>query len=342
MRDITSEKLVKEMHCGWNLGNTLDAFKGEKNESGLLAETCWGNPKTTQEMIDRLIQDGIDIIRIPVTWRGHFAETEGYAIDPIWMNRVKEVVDYAYNRGKFVILNLHHEHWDFPTEENKPEALRRVAALWSQIATFFADYDEHLIFECLNETRKIGTPVEWDGGDEEGRMVIREYMKTFVETIRGLGGNSAMRHLMVSGYATASAYDSLKDVYVPENDDKIIATVHAYTPYEFALKIGGRAEWNHDTEDIDELMRNVDDLFISKGTPVIIGEFGAMSRDNEAERVEWITYYVNAAKKIGAPCVWWDNNLFYGDGELLGMMNREDLSFPFPKLYEAYIQAGTK
>ena len=342
MRDITSTQLVKEMHLGWNLGNTLDAHA--KDVTGLEVETCWGNPKTTQAMIDRLIEDGIDVFRIPVTWRNHFKEEEGYPIDPVWMARVKEVVDYAYNRGKFVILNLHHEHWDFPSEENKPEALRRVKALWTQIGTNFADYDEKLIFECLNETRKIGTPVEWNEGDEEGRRVIRSYMEEFVKTVRGLSGNNPKRHLMVSGYATACAYDSLKEVYVPEKDDKIIATVHAYIPYDFALRIGEgeRKEWNHDTAAIDDMMKNLEELFINKGTPVIIGEFGAMSRDNEEDRCEWVDYYVSAAKKIGAPCLWWDNNSFYGEGELLGLFKREDLTFPFPKLYQAFLKAGLK
>lgn len=340
MRDVTATELVKEMHLGWNLGNTLDAHANGVTD--LAAETCWGNPKTTQAMIDRLIQDGFDIFRIPVTWRNHFEEGKDYTIDPVWMARVKEVVDYAYKRDKFVILNMHHEHWDFPTEENKPEALRRIKALWTQIGNAFQDYNEKLIFECLNETRKIGTPVEWDGGDEEGRTVIRSYMDEFVKTIRGLGGNNPKRHLMVSGYATASAKESLEAVFVPEGDDKIIATVHAYTPYEFALKIGGRKEWEHDTEGIDELMANIKRLFLDKGTPVIIGEFGAMSRDNEEERVVWVDYYVSEAKKLGVPCVWWDNNEFEGNGELLGMMKRDDLSFPFPKLYEALVKVGTK
>jgi len=343
MRDMTAKELVKEMHLGWNLGNTLDSFPNKPGDrGGLEAEMCWGNPKTTQAMIDRLIEDGIDIIRIPVTWRGHFEEQAGFPIDEAWLQRVKEVVDYAYNRGKYVILNLHHEHWDFPTWENQPKALEKVHALWSQIGTFFADYDEHLIFECLNETRKIGTDVEWNEGDAEGRAVIRTYMEEFVKTIRGLGGNNATRSLMMSGYATACAVGSLEEVYIPEGDDHIIATVHAYIPYEFALMPGGRKHWEQDTEAIDEMMGNLKRLFVDKGIPVIVGEFGAMNRDNEADRCEWVKYYVGEAKKIGAPCVWWDNNLFFGDGELLGMMKREDLSFPFPALYQTFLEAGTK
>ncbi|MDE5894038.1 MAG: glycoside hydrolase family 5 protein, partial [Acetatifactor sp.] len=169
MNDISPMELVKEMKIGWNLGNTLDATS---NSVGVNSEIAWGNPRTTQEMMDAIIDQGFNVIRIPVSWGGHMGGAPEYNILPAWMDRVQEVVDYAYSRGVYVIVNIHHEDWHFPSEENKEAAAEQLAALWTAIATRFRDYDEHLIFEGMNEPRKTGTSVEWNGGDKEGRDVV--------------------------------------------------------------------------------------------------------------------------------------------------------------------------
>lgn len=334
IKDITSMELVSDMKLGWNLGNTLDATGGIALES----ERAWGNPNTTQEMIDEVLAQGFNVIRIPVTWDNHFGDGPEYVIHEIWLNRVQEVVDYAYNKGAYVILNMHHEEWHFPSEENKEAASEMIVALWTQIAEHFKDYDEHLIFEGLNEPRKKGTVYEWNGGDMEGREVVNHFMQVFVDTVRATGGNNTYRHLMVCGYAASSSTEALKSIDLPE-DDKLIVSVHAYTPYNFALNVNGTAEWN-DTYDIDKLMTDIQEIFLDKGIAVIIGEFGALNKDNEAERVEWATYYVSEAKKIGVPCVWWDNNAFTGSGETLGLFNRRELSWPYPDLLKALQDAS--
>ena len=79
--------------------------------------------------------------------------------------------------------------------------------------------------------------------------------------------------------------------------------------------------------------------FRKKGIPVIIGEFGAMNRDNEEERAQWAMYYVSKAKEIGIPCIWWDNGAFTGDGELLGLFDRRTYECVYPKVLEALQQA---
>lgn len=335
MKDISSVELVSNMKIGWNLGNTLDAT----GAMGIMAESSWGNPKTTQEMIDAVLEAGFNVIRIPVTWNGHFGGAPDYEIAEVWLDRVQEVVDYAYNKDAYVILNMHHEDWVFPSYENEEEATEKIIALWTQIAIRFKDYDERLIFEGLNEPRKIGTNVEWNGGDEEGREVVNHYIAAFVEAVRATGGNNELRHLMVPGYAASSSDAALKAIELPD-DDKLIVSVHAYTPYNFALNTAGTAQWNQDTKDIDWLMKQLDALFVSKGIPVIIGEFGAMNKDNEAERVEWATYYVEKAREIGVPCIWWDNNAFTGNGENFGLLNRRELSWPYPDLLNALITAA--
>lgn len=334
--DISSMELVADMKIGWSLGNTLDATGG----IGISSEWAWGNPKTTQEMIDAILAQGFNVIRIPVTWQGHFGAAPEYKIHDAWMSRVQEVVDYAYNRGAYVILNIHHEDWHFPSEENKEAASAQLAALWTQIANHFKDYDEHLIFEGLNEPRKKGTAVEWNGGDEEGRKVVNHFAQVFVDTVRATGGNNTLRHLMITGYAASSDKKALEAICLPE-DDKLIVSVHAYTPYNFALNTAGTATWDidRDTRDIDMVMKSIQDLFISKGIPVIIGEFGAMNKENEAERVEWVTYYLTKAKEIGVPCLWWDNNVTTGDGEKFGLLDRRNLTFPYPDLVNAMMNA---
>lgn len=332
MADISPADMVADMRIGWNLGNTLDATGG----SGLSSETSWGNPKTTKEMIDAIVDAGFNVIRIPITWDKHFGKAPDYKIDEAWLNRVQEVVDYAYARDVYVIINCHHEDWHFPSEKNKEQASEILQTLWTQIAERFRDYDEKLIFEGLNEPRKKGTAMEWNGGDYEGKQVVNHFAKVFVETVRATGGNNTIRNLMVTGYAASSNKETLRSISLPE-DSHLIVSVHAYTPYDFSLNTKGTDEWDiaKDTRDIDYVMKTIDELFLQKGIPVIIGEFGALNKENEAERVEWVTYYLNKAKEIGVPCVWWDNGSFNGSGENFGLINRRELTYPYPDLLKA-------
>jgi len=332
--DISPMDLVADMKIGWNLGNTLDATGG----IGIASERAWGNPKTTQEMIDKILDAGFNVIRLPITWDGHFGAAPEYKIHDIWLQRVKEVVDYAYNKGAYVIINTHHEEWYMPTEENKVANGEQIVALWTQIAEYFKDYDEHVIFEGLNEPRLRGTSKEWSG-DSKASEVINYWEQLFVDAVRATGGNNTLRHLMITGYAASSSRDNLAKIKLPE-DDKLIVSVHAYTPYNFALNTKGTSTWDvaKDARDIDSLMKTINDLFISKGIPAIIGEFGAMNKENEAERVEWATYYLTKAKEIGVPCVWWDNGAFSGNGENFGLLDRRKLEYPYPELLDAMMK----
>ena len=137
IKDITPMELVADMKIGWNLGNSLDATGG----TGIMSESSWGNPKTKQAMIDDIIAAGFNVIRIPITWDGHCGAAPDYPIHDMWMDRVQEVVDYAYNKGVYVIINTHHEEWYMPTEENKVANGEQLVAIWTQIAERFKDYD---------------------------------------------------------------------------------------------------------------------------------------------------------------------------------------------------------
>lgn len=334
IRDISSIDIVKELEIGWNLGNTLDATGGAL----LNTEMSWGNPTTREEMIIAVKEAGFNIIRIPVSWGSHLGPEPDYNIHTIWLDRVNEVVDYAIDNDLYVILNMHHEEWHFPSYDNHEKAETILVKVWTQIAERFKDYDEHLIFEGMNEPRMKDTPFEWNGGTVEARDVINQLNSSFVETIRNSGGNNSYRHLMIPTYAASSDPKTWKD-FIRPNDDKIIVSIHAYTPYNFALNKSGTSEWSRenpqDTREIDSLMDNLYDWFISKGHPVILGEFGAMDKDNLEARVDWAEYYVKKANEKGIPCIWWDNGAFIGSGELFGLLDRRKGEWKQPEMIEA-------
>lgn len=334
IRDIPSAELVKEIKIGWNLGNTLDATGGIL----LNSEMSWGNPATREDMFIAVKEAGFNIIRIPVSWGNHLGPEPDYNIHNAWLDRVNEVVDYAINNDLFVILNMHHEEWHFPSYDNYDKAETILTKVWAQIADRFKEYDEHLIFEGMNEPRMKGTPQEWTGGNEEARDVVNKLNQAFVDTIRNAGGNNPYRHLMIPTYAASSDPNTWKDFVIPD-DDKIIVSIHAYTPYNFALNINGTDKWSpenpDDTRDIDNLMNNLYNSFISKGQPVILGEFGAMDKDNLESRILWAKYYIQKAKEIGVPCIWWDNGAFVGNGELFGLLDRRKREWKHPEIIEA-------
>lgn len=345
IKDISSVELVKDMKIGWSLGNTLDAgSQSSKNASPEAIERSWGNPITTKEMIDEVKKAGFNVLRVPTTWDWSTGDAPDYKISDEWLARVKEVVDYGMANDMYVILNIHHETWHDPLVENYEAASDRLKKVWTQIGNYFENYDEHLIFEGLNEPRVRKSDEEWNGGSPETREIVNKLDADFVSTIRSLGGNNKLRHLMIPGYAASSSEVALKDLKIPENDDKLIVSVHAYTPYNFALAEGKPgAIWvsckEGFTTDIDTLADTLKTLFIDKGQAVIIGEFGARSKDNEKFRAEWAKYYVTKMNTIGVPCVWWDNGGFTGSGELFGLFDRRTFEWKYPLVKEALISA---
>ena len=133
-------ELCGRITVGWNLGNSLDA-----TGSGMSSETSWGNPKTTKELILKVKEAGFDAVRIPTTWYNHL--DSDFNISEEWIARVQEVVDYAYDEGMYVILNVHHENWNDPYESTLPDVKKKIKKLWTQIANRFESYGERLIFE---------------------------------------------------------------------------------------------------------------------------------------------------------------------------------------------------
>lgn len=334
-------EFVKQLKIGWNLGNSLDA-----SGTGHRSEIAWGNPETTEDMILDIKAMGFNTVRIPVSWWTHI-DMEGN-VDPRWMARVQEVVDYAYTNGLFVIVNSHHDtdYYDIggcmESEETKDRNIARMTKLWEQVAETFRDYDEHLIFETLNEPRDVGSAQEWSGGTPQEREVIYEMNSEIVKTIRKTGGCNKDRYIMVPCYGATSNLNVLKEMELPK-DDRIILSVHAYAPYNFAMNTGagGSAEFtDSDRRELDSLFNGLNDLFVSRGIPVILGEFGVTNKDNPEDRLAWADYYVRGAKQYNICCIVWDNNVNGVGSECFGLYSRKYGEWYHPELAKAYVEAA--
>lgn len=317
----SAAEIVNEINVGWNLGNTLDSYNTSK--TGLATETGWGNPKTTKEMIQSVKNAGFNAIRIPITWGEHM---NGDTIDPEWLERTAEIVDYAYNEGMFVIINMHHDDaiWFEPDDSEYSADSAKLKAIWGQIAARFADYGDRLLFEGMNEPRTIGSTDEWMGGTAAERAVINKYEQDFVDTVRKSGGNNAERSLIVTSYAASAETSAINDVVVPNNGN-IIVSIHYYAPWQFSdgtstvFDEAGKSE-------LDAKFAELKKKFADKGTPVIIGEFGCVNAAPENVRTDYYNYYIKSAMSQGIKCFIWDNGISTGD-QSFGIFNRSSLSW---------------
>ena len=344
-------ELLDRMGVGWNLGNTMDTFQDPWHGNEMRLETAWNGCMTTPEMFEALKNAGYRSVRIPVSWHNHV--DQDFHISEPWLSRVQEIVDYAYSRGFYVILNTHHDlgyGYYYPLEQYREVSDRYITAIWSQLAERFAGYDEHLIFESMNEPRLKDRDNEWtyDANNPEcpeAAACINRLNQLFVDTVRAAGGNNTERYLMVPGY-DASPEGALNEAFRLPNDtadNRLIVSVHAYTPYEFALQDGGTAEFSLENEGqrmaILSFMNSLLRTYILNGIPVVIGEFGArMKSDNLQSRVTFAAFYTMAARSRNIPCLWWDNGAFSGYGELFGILDRRQAAFTYPEIVEAMIR----
>ncbi len=327
---------------GWNLGNTLDATGAED----LTSETSWGQPKAEKALFEYLKSQGISSVRIPVSWGQH--TDADYNIDPDWMARVTEVVDYAMDSGLYVIINSHHDcDKYYPSDEHADESERYIKAVWTQIADNFADYDNSLIFESMNEPRLMGTSIEWWFRDDDEKgiasiKVINRLNQAFVDTVRASGGNNPTRYLMVPSNAAAPQNATNPAFVMPEDPaNKLMVSVHAYTPYDFAGKADGYSDWSDDKLFELNFMDGLNTKFIKNGYGVVIGEFGATNKDNLDDRVAWAKDYVGKASSLGIPCFLWDNGGTEVGEENFGMIDRTNLKVYYPEILTAMVECYT-
>ncbi|MBO4280926.1 MAG: cellulase family glycosylhydrolase [Lachnospiraceae bacterium] len=336
----SATEIVSMMELGFNIGNTFDATGGSLETH----ETQWGNPKVTQRFIDAVYDAGFNTVRLPVTWMNFISNDGTYTIDPAYLARVKEVVDYCYNDGLFVILNVHHEGWvnvkDLDT--SYPAVGEELNAVWTQIATYFANYDQHLIFEGMNEPRMAGTAAEWNG-TPDGYSAVNYLNQVFVNAVRSTGlGHNDERCLMIPGYAASCSGSVLQSIAMPtyngEPAGNIIISVHSYTPYEFCLtdeKETFMAGVN--SSSIDSVFRDIQSNFLKYGIPVVIGETGATnSHNNTKYRADWFLYTATKAAMYGVPMIVWDNGAMGSSGgECHSYINRRTYVINYPEILDA-------
>jgi endoglucanase len=316
-------ELAGRVTLGWNMGNTLEAIGGE---------TAWGNPRISAELVQLIKDSGFDAIRLPAAWN-QYADPATAAIDPAWLDRVKEVVQLCLDHDLVTILNI---HWDGGWLENnvtvakQAENNARQRAFWEQIATHLRDFDERLLFASANEPHvQNATQME----------VLLSYHQTFIDAVRATGGRNAFRVLVVQGpltdiELTRSLMTRMPDDTLP---GRLMAEVHFYTPFNFTLMDSDQswgkmayywgegyhsatdptrnAEWGEE-DWVDTLFGWMKARFVDEGIPVVLGEYSAMRRSSLpraqrephlASRAYYHEYVTRRANELGLLPFYWDN-----------------------------------
>lgn len=350
---LTALEATRLMGNGINLGNTLEACDnnvGIKTNTPLSYETHWGQPKTTQAMIDGMKAAGFDTIRIPVAWMTnatHLYEGD-YTIDADYMNRVEEVVRYARKAGMYVIIN---DHWDggwygmFGSESAETRALAMEAykGMWQQIAERFRDYSDYLIFESANE--ELGTRFDENSAlycsdsvvtylnDDERYALTNEINQTFVDVVRATGGNNATRFLLIAGYGTNIDQTCDDRFQMPKDTavSKLMVSVHYYDPWSYcgASSAVSATKWGKvsDYEYMDQQLAKMT-KFTEAGYGVVIGEYGALpcSDGLKDNTLAYHTAFLDACTKYNLTnCLWDCSGLYkrvsqtFADDDILAM-----------------------
>jgi len=327
--------LAAKIKIGWNLGNSLEAAASATSAG----ETSWGNPRVTKELIDAVKAAGFNAVRIPCAWSGYIEDQVTYKIKDSWLERVKEVIDYCVSNDIYAIIDI---HWDGGWLEENPtyaaqEAVnKKQKALWEQIAVYFRDYDEHLLFAGTNEVHAgYGNPTT------ENITVQQSYNQTFVDAVRATGGKNAYRNLVVQSYNTniqhAISYFTMPNDAIAK---RLMAEVHFYDPWDFAgdetsnIYLWGKdfigspnvSTWGQEAW-VDSQFASIKTKFVDAGIPVILGEYGAILRTSAANqqnhikaRNYYLSYVTKAAKNNGMVPFYWDNGNTGNNG--FGLFNR--------------------
>ncbi|MCQ2188511.1 MAG: glycoside hydrolase family 5 protein [Paludibacteraceae bacterium] len=337
--DLNQHEIVEAMGAGWNLGNTLEA-----NSNGTPNETCWGNPETSPALMKLIKRSGFNTIRIPVSYLSKIGSAPDYKIDPTWLARVKEVIDMALAEDLYVITNIHGDGyhgvtggWLLCDSPNQTEIKAKYKAFWKQIATEFKDYDEHLIFESMNEVFD-GTygPVNINYYNN-----INDYNQIFVETVRPISLNNAKRWLLIPGWNTdidntseSRGFKIPNDTYLDRSviGKRLMISVHYYSPWDLCGDDtdAGVTRWGDDAwrksqnkcttygqgANSESTMAGqfdkVKNWFTSQGYPVVVGEYGTVDKsaydsENPTYTAYWTKTLCENARRIGAVPVLWDN-----------------------------------
>lgn len=326
--DLTNENIIENMGAGWNLGNALESV----NDQGVTDETAWGNPLMDTNYLFKLVSEaGFKTVRIPVSWNdGVKVNGNSYEFTPKFdtiLNRVQEVVDMARDYNLFVIINIQHDgaddvpgFWLDVDASNQTGIRAAFEAVWSRIADKFKDYDQHLMFESMNEVMEkgnYGTPSDttWNN--------INYLNQLFVDTVRNKGGHNDVRFLLVPGYNTDINQTVTDKFELPTNgrdSDYIMVSVHFYDPYNFTLNTGAGSTTKCTDDELAAIGTQFAKLktkFVDEGIPVVVGEFCALDKGNIPEIKEYISTVVNDAQNDGLALIYWDNGYTAKDGSAL-------------------------
>ncbi|MFG2652481.1 cellulase family glycosylhydrolase [Streptomyces sp. NPDC048436] len=299
---------VAAMQPGWNLGNSLDAVPDE---------TAWGQPRTTKALLDKVRAQGFNSIRVPVTWSDHQGAAPNYTIDPAYIKRVKQVVDWAIDDGLYVILDVHHDSWQWTkamsTDHDK--VLSRFNSTWTQISKAFKNEPAKLVFESINEP-------QFDNADADRKAdLLNELNTSFHKVVRGSGGNNKSRLLMLptEGCTPDQALmNNLATKIKSLRDPRLIATVHYYGYFPFSVNLAGSTRFDATAQgDLDKAFKRMHDTFVAKDIPVVLGEDGLLGDDHGpggVERGEMLKYFEalgHTARTNKVTTVLWDNGSLF-------------------------------
>ncbi|TVR51289.1 MAG: glycoside hydrolase family 5 protein [Puniceicoccaceae bacterium] len=288
--------LNRELGRGINYGNVFEAP----------SEQEWGNP--WDPGFPRMIADlGFDHVRMPVRWETRSLAEPPYTIAPEFFERIKAAVDQSLEAGLHVIINMHH-HADLYADPRGQK--ERFLAQWDQIATFFKDYPERLLFEIFNEPHGNFTAELWN-----------EFFPAALKVIRR---TNPERGVLI-GTANWGGLGGLPHLVWPEGDDRLILTVHYYNPFRFTHQgatwsgpqtmewIG--TTWDNTRQEREAVRRELAPLveFSKKhNVPVHIGEFGAYSTADMDSRARWTTYVTRVFEELGFSWAYWEFSAGFG------------------------------
>ena len=365
---LSSVAFVKEMGVGWNLGNAFEnnlvGYPDSDYANSIVEELGFKNREmfcevrnqqdiyrgaVTQQTVDTVYDKGFRTMRMPVSWSNHMA-ADG-TINADWMNRIKEVVDYVFNKGDmFVILNI----MDTPNigayyldDAHYAKTKKLVTGVWTQVSKTFCDYDERLVFENLNEPlhSKLGWSMSPAVNTSEYKECIKnlnEYNQLYVDIVRGQGSeNNKKRFLSVCGYGNigymtySPEINAVAKFEMPDDEpiDRLLMNIHAYSPNGFSF--GKDNVWDESKDDpnsgVKAMLNAFGKAYTEKGIGVLITEWGSVyksDRAHESYRKKHATYFVENATKNGCCTVVWDNGTRSSNWstEYFGLLNRHKAS----------------
>lgn len=361
--DLNQSQIVEAMGPGWNLGNQLESVTDNVPE-----ETNWGNPVITEKLIQSVKAAGFKSIRIPVSYFAKIDDDKDYTIDSKWLDRVQEVVNYCIKNDLYAVINIHGDgyntidgSWLLCNGKDQTEIKKKYKKVWKQIAERFKNYDEHLLFESMNE--------EFDGSysepNKEYYQNINDYNQIFVDTVRKTGDNNTKRWLIIPGWNTNIDYtagdygfklptDQYRDKSIDKEEQRIMISVHYYSPWDFCGGENGViTQWGNEADDPSKTSTTCDETymknqlnlmkttFADKGYPVFIGEYGSIDKtsydsENEYYRAYFARKLCQLSRKNGCIPMYWDNG--YNGVHGFGLFDRTTCEITQPVIIDAIME----